>query len=293
VLVRCLFGDHARLAALYNYIARVPSSLDCCAAGTPSTLIHFVALSLPPCGPLDPFSPPTPHSYRLLRQSPPSNHFNDDLNPTLIYTVAVASCAHSPNPRSHLSRRRPGPHDDVNDMPGHPRHRLPARASALKSASVPPNQPINHAALAVSSSNKSRQHIEWLPHRPDHCPIPADFCDNSLEICVGRDRSATQPIAKYRLTQIRPEDRLDILQGIAKPGLRPGVFAVKRHSSILREHFLSRSAEHARACHPRRCVRILSLSKDIYAFVRNAKNAGCDIEDLDHKLNNDRLLLER
>jgi len=36
-----------------------------------------------------------------------------------------------------------------------------------------------------------------------------------------------------------------------------------------------------------------SLSKDTYAFVRNAKNAGCDIEDLDHKLNNDRLLLER
>lgn len=36
-----------------------------------------------------------------------------------------------------------------------------------------------------------------------------------------------------------------------------------------------------------------SLSKDIYAFVHSAKNAGCDIEDLDHELNNDRLLLRR
>lgn len=36
-----------------------------------------------------------------------------------------------------------------------------------------------------------------------------------------------------------------------------------------------------------------SLSKDIYAFVHSAKNAGCDIEDLDHTLNDDRLLLKR
>src|SRR3954453_1684873 len=35
------------------------------------------------------------------------------------------------------------------------------------------------------------------------------------------------------------------------------------------------------------------LTKDLYAFARNAKAAGCDIRDLDLKLNNDRLLLKR
>lgn len=35
------------------------------------------------------------------------------------------------------------------------------------------------------------------------------------------------------------------------------------------------------------------LSKDIFQFVKRVKTAGADIQDLDHKFNNDRLLLER
>jgi hypothetical protein len=69
--------------------ARVPSPslplLDCCAAGTPSVPIYFVALTPPRRLPVDSFSAPfAPASYRLLRQSPPSIHFNDDLSPPSI-----------------------------------------------------------------------------------------------------------------------------------------------------------------------------------------------------------------
>lgn len=61
------------------------------------------------------------------------------LNPTSIHTVVVASCSYSLAARSRLPRRRPGPHDDVDGMPGYPRRRLPAHALALKAAPLLPS----------------------------------------------------------------------------------------------------------------------------------------------------------
>jgi hypothetical protein len=51
-------------------------------------------------------------------------------------------CTHSPTPRSHLPRRRLGPHGDVDGTPGLPCHRLPARALALKTG-IPVHLPRN------------------------------------------------------------------------------------------------------------------------------------------------------
>lgn len=92
--MRCPFGfgvpHHSRRGSrsprLHNYKARIPSDpLDCCAAGTPSILIHFVVQYLPPLrSPGPPLASNLPRSYRLQRQSPPSNHFNDDYGPPSI-----------------------------------------------------------------------------------------------------------------------------------------------------------------------------------------------------------------
>jgi hypothetical protein len=54
-------------------------------------------------------------------------------------TPSTASRAHSLFLGSHLRRRRPGPHDGVDDMPGRPCRRLPIRVLGLKSASVSPS----------------------------------------------------------------------------------------------------------------------------------------------------------
>jgi hypothetical protein len=46
--------------------------------------------------------------------------------------ISDRQCARSPTPRSHLPRRRIGPHGDVDGMPGLSCRRLPAHALALK-----------------------------------------------------------------------------------------------------------------------------------------------------------------
>jgi hypothetical protein len=78
-----------------------------------------------------------------VRQSPLLRHLNYDLGPLSILPRSTPlwwpPVPIRLAPRSRLPRRRPRPHYDVDGMPGYPRRRLPARALALKSASMPPS----------------------------------------------------------------------------------------------------------------------------------------------------------
>jgi hypothetical protein len=132
-------------------------------------LIHFVAVQILPSHhfrPQDSLSPPAAPPQPFTRCA---NHLFLDAP---ITTLGPPSILPRSTPlkwplvpirlsfRSSLPRRQPGPHNDVDEMPGHPRRRLPTRALALKSASVPPfsrlPRSIPHAAPAASSSNKPR-----------------------------------------------------------------------------------------------------------------------------------------